>query len=975
MSITLVTGPANSGKAQVVMEAVRRHLAQGAEPMLVVPTRTDAEYYLRELAGSEAAVGVRVCVFSDLVEELVSRAGVREPALGALARDRLLGALAPPGERGHPGFRRELGELFAELEIKRVSPRRLAGALDAGLGDGGAALGFDLAGAYAAYRERLERLGRLDEQQRTLRALDAVRERPYLWSAPPAAPTPVLFYGFDDLTPLQLDAIETLGRLVDAEVTVSLPYEPGRTAFAGRASTYQTLAPLSREQRLPPLQAHYAPASRAALSHLERSLFEPQGARIDAGAALELLQGGGQRAELELVAARVAELLAGGVPAEEIAVVVRSPGRTAALVAEVFGAAGIPFAMPVKRPFADTAIGRALVGLLRCVPDADGRAPGTPSDLLAWLRAPGLLERPGLADALELEVRRSGMRDAVQARERFEQRWFELSELDALAAAQRRGPAALADRAGRELVRLFAAPRRGRAPLLGAQEMDEARALAGGRAALAELRELARFARDAAPASAAELAGVLSEIEVNSGELPGPGRVAVLDPLALRARRVRALFITGLQEGEFPQRARAQPLLGERERGLVAQASGLVLGEPEDALAAERYLFYALISRPEELLALSWHESDDDAAPLSRSLFVDDVCDLFDERLSERRARRALGALDGPAPGDLQHAAGASAADEPLRDERVLSRLRERVWSGTSIEKWVGCPVSWFVERLLAPERFEAEPEPLVRGGLAHLVLKETLDGLRLQTGSARVTPATLGTARGLMRGSLDAALQDPELRVSVSPERAAAIVRSLRADLERYLEHAAGLEGSLEPRELELGFGFDDPDADDHGEPSELPAFELGGGVRMRGRIDRIDVGAGREAVVVDYKAKTAMPSEKWLSERNLQIALYMQAAEQLLGLRVVGGLYQPLGGKDLRARGALLDDHDAAGNCVKTDRLDPETLAELLGDVLDTARAAAGEASEGALQARPESCGWRGSGCRHPTICRCER
>jgi RecB family exonuclease len=205
-----------------------------------------------------------------------------------------------------------------------------------------------------------------------------------------------------------------------------------------------------------------------------------------------------------------------------------------------------------------------------------------------------------------------------------------------------------------------------------------------------------------------------------------------------------------------------------------------------------------------------------------------------------------------------------------------------------------------------------------------------------------------------------------------VSAERAAAILRSLRADLERYLEHAAGEEGSLVPRELELGFGFDEPGAEDHG---ELPAFELGGGVRLRGRIDRIDVGAGGEAVVVDYKAKTVKPREKWVAERSLQVALYMQAAEQLLGLRVVGGLYQPLAGKDIRARGVLLEDHDAAGNCVRTDRVDAETLDELLAEVLEIARAAAGEAGRGALEARPESCGYGGRGCQYPTICRCER
>src|SRR5436305_680928 len=77
----------------------------------------------------------------------------------------------------------------------------------------------------AAYRQTLARLGRMDSEQRAMRALDALRRDPALWGR-----TPVLFYGFDDLTRLQLDAIETLGRVVRAEVTVSLAYEPGRAA-------------------------------------------------------------------------------------------------------------------------------------------------------------------------------------------------------------------------------------------------------------------------------------------------------------------------------------------------------------------------------------------------------------------------------------------------------------------------------------------------------------------------------------------------------------------------------------------------------------------------------------------------------------------------------------------------------------------------------------------------------------------------
>jgi len=55
----------------------------------------------------------------------------------------------------------------------------------------------------------------------------------------------VLFYGFDDLTRLQIDAIETLGAVVGARVTVSLTYEHGRTAFSGRAATFLCSLPRS----------------------------------------------------------------------------------------------------------------------------------------------------------------------------------------------------------------------------------------------------------------------------------------------------------------------------------------------------------------------------------------------------------------------------------------------------------------------------------------------------------------------------------------------------------------------------------------------------------------------------------------------------------------------------------------------------------------------------------------------------------
>lgn len=881
MPISLITGPANAGKARLVMDSVRRAAARGHEPLLIVPTRADADYYLRELAGDGVAGGVRVERFAGLVREAVRRAGIAGPRLEGIARERVLHALAARNGVARPsaGYLRALGELFAELQTRSVGPGRFVSALASwaaadGEDPGRAGLGR----IYSAYRATLERLGRPDAEQQAVAALDLLRERPALWGG-----SPVFFYGFDDLTPLQLDAIETLGRLVDAQVTVSLAYEPGRVAFAGRAGVFEDLRPLAGNVReLAPRAEHYAPRARPVLSHLERSLFEADASRLEAGETVRLLEGGGERAELELVAGEVARLIEDGMAAEQIAVLARPPLLGSELLREVFAAADVPIATRARPMFGDTPVGRGLIGLLRGLEPPGSAREGRAADLLAWLRTPGLLEQAALADRLEADLMRRGLTGAFEARALWEERHWPLERLERMQDAQAQGPLALLERVGVELGLLFAAPRRGRASVLSAGELEDAQALSEGRRALAEL-------------------------------------------------------------------------------------SGLGLLSRGDTLAAERHLFYAVLSRPEELLAVSWHIADDEAQPSSRSLFVEDLCDLFADGLMERRRRRALGAVEGPAAGPLLPAFRTGPV--PLRDERLLAGLRERLWSASSLERWLGCPVKWYVESMLSPGELDPEAEPLAQGGLAHAALNDTLEGLRRVTGSARVDPATLPVALELLEQALE--LHEPARSLSVTPERRAAIARRLRSDLERYLTHAAQARGPLEPAYLELGFGFDEED--ERGEGSALGPLDLGGGVRMRGRIDRVDLTPAGEAVLVDYKSGRVSAVKKWEEEGKLQLALYMLAVEQLLERPAVAGLYQPLSGK-LQARGVIDADAELELEAVRTDVLEHEAVRELLDRAALTAREIAAQAGRGELEARPSSCAW-GGGCSYPSICRCER
>lgn len=993
MPITLITGPANAGKAQVVLDAVRRDVALGREPLLVLPTRADAEHYLRELAGEGVAMGVSVVRFDGLIEELVALAGVHEPVLGETARAAALAALSREvvGARAGAGFVAALGELLAELQLRRLSPARLRSALESwAASDGAHASATELGRLYEAYEALLAQSGCSDRERRAARALDGIRRRPALWGS-----RPVLFYGFDDLTPLQADAIETLGAIAGAEVLVALAYEPGRTAFAGRAASFHALAPLAAEHReLEPRSDHYAPAAREALSHLERSLFEADAARVAPDGAVRLLEGGGERAELELVATEAGALLGAGMRAEDIAVVIRPAPARMELLREVFAAAGVPFALDTRRRLRDCAIGAALIGLLRTVPGGGqrdggedgggersggergggqgggGQGEGAARDLLAWLRAPGVLEHAELADRFEIELRREGIESAGAARERWERRHWPLDAVERLAEAEsgpaRARPAALIARAERELLRLFQAPLRGQARVLAGEEADEAGAFLAARGALTELRELARLAPARAPASACELAAVLERVTFAAGDRPEPGAIPVLDPLQLRARRVRALFVCSLQEGEFPAPPRPRPFLSAEERARLAIVTGVRIEDPRDALAAERYLFYAAVSRPEERLYLSWHVADEDGEPCARSLFVDDVCDLFDESLMDERARRALGEV---APGLAAAAAAAPPPAPPagaLSDEQLVRALRERPWSASSLEAWRSCPMRWFVERLLAPETIDPEAEPLARGAVAHQALADTLEALRERTGSAAVTPQRLALARELLARAL--AEGEAERALTVAGERVQPARRRLQADLERFLEFAAASPSPLEPTHLEIGFGFEEG-------PSPLPALELADGVRLRGRIDRIDVGEGGVAVVYDYKNRRAPAPVRWLADGNLQVALYMRAAETLLGLDVAGGFYQPLSGESLRARGVLDESSGLGLECTRGDERPAEEVRALLDELLALAVAAAEEAGRGELQSRPRTCGFGEEGCRFPTICRCER
>ena len=147
--------------------------------------------------------------------------------------------------------------------------------------------------------------------------------------------------------------------------------------------------------------------------------------------------------------------------------------------------------------------------------------------------------------------------------------------------------------------------------------------------------------------------------------------------------------------------------------------------------------------------------------------------------------------------------------------------------------------------------------------------------------------------------------------------------------------------------------------------------------GLRVRGRIDRVDTSDGM-ALVIDYKSGKRVDRYKvasWEPENRFQAALYMLVVERLLGLRAAGGVYVALGSDDARPRGMVASEVQELGSgFFDNDRLGEEEFRAKLDWALARIRETDEHMRRGELCARPERCAWNG-GCKYPSICRGER
>ncbi len=1000
MALSLIVGPPNSGRAGALLE---RFLGSaGQDPVLVVPTRDDLVRFERDLCSPRldgrggALLGGAVMTFERLFSTVARSSGAPSPSpLTSIQRLQLirlavdaaqLRALAASARSR--GFAPAVERLLGELQAAAIDPTALS--------DGGGQAETELAEIYDRYLGSCREIGAADQHGRAAATTAALRRAPDTW-----ARRPVFLYGFDDLTPEQLELIDALA--LAAEVTVAVTFED-RAALTARSLLLGQLRDGLRGRIAEELEADDAYTESRTLAHLDRHLFEPGAPRIEPDAGLELLEAAGARAEAEQIGGRIAHLIADGVLPDEIAVVLRHPDADGLLFDAVLTSLAIPVATEASVPLPRTCVGQSLAALLRSGSDG-GRA----EDVLAFLRAPGGFG-PESVDWLERALVRGRARSAEEALQEWEQRgrrrpW----ELEAV-----RGDGAAGERLlalSRVAASLGERPLRGLAATPEGPAALELRAAHAARSAFEELAALGELAPEPRGALAA-----LDDVAVPLWSGPVEGRVRIVSPYRVRAGRARHLFVSSLQDGEFPSPSGAESLLDDERReelGLPARRA---------PLDEERYLFHACISRPTDRLYLSTRACDEEGLAAVTSPFLDDVRDLLApatdadgsdsvrESLTRRRGldsvvfspedaateaelRRALAALPAasaqawleaaavpealaaPALDAVEEARGrASVLPGPLRAPGVIEELSERrLYGASTLEEYVGCPYRWFVQHELRPQSVQPKPDPLTQGGIVHAALERLYRERPGDTPLPRAENVDAWTRRAVELITEIAAEQ------GISAERGGGSrvsVARMVALAQRFVRRQAATVSPLtpDPELLEASFGTED---------AKRPALRIGD-FELRGMIDRIDVSDGptRSALVQDYKLGRRVTAAAKLEERGkLQLQLYTVAARELWGLDPIGAVYHPLGArgeKEARARGLLArDERDgllAGGDYVHTDFVERADFDAALERAEERAAEIVAAMRAGEVRRRPLD-GKCPTYCTFQPICRKER
>jgi len=902
MPLVVIAGLPGEGLSRQMREVVCEAVVAGRSASLVVPTAADAVTQRRALS-REVPVGVRVATLDGLIQAEWALNGDGRRLVSGLARDVLLArALVSSSVAEQPG--RGLVGLLGML-VDRVGER----ADGASPGDG---LPGRIVSSVRAYRTLLSRFGLVEKGEAC--ALIA--------KSPPSEVVAV--DGFDDLRP-EHEALLNGWSISGADVLVSLLWRPECPGTAAATPLVERLRALGGSIRLAPSSC----GSRGPeLARIRTELFSGAAPAPGAG-AVGLGVTEGEEAEARYIATAVADLVSSGAAPETIAVAFADPSRRAAWLTRALRDAGVEVDVEASRPVSETALGGALLRLRACATDGLAR-----EDLAALLRTPfsGVaMEQVDAADAVwrgSGPVRGRPLLKYIRQIDPLIEGAIELHRLP-IGVDQARKWKNLADR-------MLVNANPGPAPVPGEDEELDAAVHRAFCRCLQEAVELGD-----GEVTAEEFWERFSGVHVAVRSVRRPGRTLLTSIDAVASGEFPHVIVGGLSAVEIPRQGSEDRLEGDAIARAMVRL-GVVI-DAEAHAAKERRAFYLAVVSAGETLTLTRQGTSDEGTPVRESVFWDEFLDLYrfpgeplPAGVPPTVSVVAVDTAGGTGPGRASH--GQLLEQRSLEKLQVVTEL-----SPSQIETYITCPYKWFVRQRIRAKAPDETVDRAAAGLLAHDALARFYREWR--TRAPRVTPDTLDAAIELAAEAVAEAakgLRQPETLEEL------VLLESVGPSVASLVERDAVFLPGYAPEQVEWEFGG----------ASGLSAVEIGG-VCLKGRADRIDVGP-EGLVIVDYKRTNSASLKRIERDGLVQLQLYAVAASRVLGIPVAGGLYRSL--KDGSDRGFVL--RGVSGSFKPADVVERDRLDALLESATERAVSVAGDMRAGRIEPTPST-----DACRYCT------
>jgi RecB family exonuclease len=873
----------------------------GRSALLVVPRDMDA---LRErgLLSAGTPVGVRVATLDGLLQAEWALAGDgRRPAQG-LGRDVLLArALVEAGVTPRPA--RGAVALLGMLSARSTGPISRPAA--------NRCLADRIIAAIAVYRASLTQYG----------LIEAGEMCEFLAAAPPPARL-IAVSGFVELTP-DHEALLLGWSAAGADVRLSLPWRPDCAGTSASEHSIRRLtaagATVSQSQRL-------SDPRTPELQRLREGLLEGVEPGSPAG-AVRMAVADGEEAEARHIASVAAGLIASGASPGSIVVAFADPSRHREWLRRAFEDHGVDADFDVSMDVGQTAFGAAVVQL---------RAYAT-----------GSLDTEGLA--VLMRSRFSGV--AIEQADASDAEWRGgvRPRGRSVPSQMRHLHVILGDRIGNAEAGIGTEEARrwkNLADVLLANAYPGAAPVTASDAALdaSVHRTFCRQLREAVELGSGNVSAVefwerFAATRVTAGARRVTDHILVTGIDEVPSEAFEHVIIGGLTAAEIPRRGSEDRLEGDAVASVMSRL-GIAI-DPEEHAREERRAFYLAAVTASASLTLTRQGTSDDGTPSRESVFWDEFLDLYrrpgeplptQEPLLLQTVTCGDGGLRG-APRIERGGALDVAAHEGLATITEVSP--------SQIETYVSCPYRWFIERRIGARAPDEVVDRAAAGRLAHDALarfyREWLDR------APRITRESRASAASLAADSVRAA--SVSLPVPETLEEMA-LLEAVGPSVLALVDRDADFLPDYAPTYLEWAFGG----------RSDLPAVEIGG-VALKGRADRIDLGP-EGLVVVDYKRSHASSLAGIRKDGLLQLQLYAVAASRVLGVPVAGGLYRSL--KDGADRGFVLN--GVSGAFKAKDLIERDELDALLESAIMTARIATDGMRAGRIEPTPTV-----DGCRY--------